>query len=111
MPPSSGGSVATARKSSVPQRFDDDDDVGFEDDRAPRPRGRFALVVIALLGVWKLYEALVAPTAREAIPPSLYTLGVATFAVSLRGPRRFQLATFFAAAVLCLGAIALESRF
>ena len=72
------------------------------------PRSRFALVLIIVLGTWKSYEAVVAPTMRIAIPPSLYTAGLGAFAVSLLGPRRVQLVTFFAGAVLCLLAIALE---
>jgi hypothetical protein len=63
-----------------------------------------------VLGVWKAYEAVVASTVHAAVPPSLYTAGLGAFAVSMLGPRRLQLATFFAGAVLCLAAIALEIR-
>jgi hypothetical protein len=77
-------------------------------DVSPRPRAHFALVLIALLGTWKLYEAFAAPSMRIAIPASLYAFGLAVFAMSLLGPRRWQLAAFFAGAALCLAATALE---
>jgi hypothetical protein len=83
------------------------EDTGAE-DVPPRPRAHFALLLIALLGTWKLYEAFAAPSMRIAVPASLYAFGLAVFALSLLGPRRWQLAAFFTGAALCLGAIALE---
>ncbi len=92
-----------------------DDDAENTDDEAPSPdahtsRRRFALVLVGVLGVWKAYEAIAAATVHATIAPSLYLLGLASFAVSLLGPRRLQVATFFAGAVLCLAAIAVETR-
>jgi hypothetical protein len=75
-----------------------------------RPTRRFAALLVIGLGVWKLYEALVADTMRAAVSPSFYTLGLATFAATLFGPRRFQVAGFFVGAILCLLAIGFEAR-
>jgi hypothetical protein len=75
-----------------------------------RPGRPFALLLIALLGVWKVYEAVAADTLEATIAPSLYALGLGGFAVSLLGPRVLQVVTFFVGAALCLAAIAFESR-
>jgi hypothetical protein len=77
---------------------------------AERPTRRFAAPLVGVLGVWKLWEALVAETVAAAVSPSLYTLGFATFAATLFGPRRFQVIGFFAGATLCLAAIGFEAR-
>ncbi len=73
-------------------------------------RHAFSLVAIGVLALWKIYQAIAADSARAAIPPSMYTLGLAGFAVSILGPRSLQLATFLAGAALCIGAIAFELR-
>jgi hypothetical protein len=78
------------------------------DDRAFRRP--FALVLVAVLSAWKVYEAIAAATVHATIAPSLYLLGLGNFAVSLLGPRRLQVPTFFAGAVLCLAAIGIETR-
>jgi hypothetical protein len=80
------------------------------DEEPAPPRRPFALVLIVLLGALKIYEAIVAETVRATIPPSLYALGLAGFAVSIVGPRSLQLVTFFAGAILCLTAIGLGVR-
>src|SRR5262249_34231622 len=49
-------------------------------ERSPR-RHAFSLAAIAGLTVWKVYEALAADTMQAAIAPSLYTMGLAGFAV------------------------------
>ncbi len=87
-------------------------DSGEEDPPAASrsERRSFALVLIVVLGAWKIYEAIVAATVRETVAPSLYVLGLGGFAVSILGPRSAQLFTFFAAAILCLVAIAFETR-
>lgn len=89
------------------------DEVPPSGDDAPEPalrRHAFALVAIAALAVWKMYEALAADTMQAAIAPSLYTLGLAGFAVSILGPKSLQLVTFLAGAALCVGAIAVAAR-
>jgi hypothetical protein len=85
------------------------------DDETPPPdaltsRRPFALVLVGVLAVWKIYEAIAAATVHATIAPSLYLLGLGSFAVSLLGPRRLQVPTFFAGAVLCLAAIGVETR-
>ena len=90
-----------------------DDSNGADEESAddvPERRRAFALLLIAGLAAWKAYDAVVAETMQAAVAPSLYVLGVATFAASLLGPRRLQLVTFFAGAVLCLAAMAVEVR-
>jgi len=103
---------------------DDVDDTDPErrdlDTRSPDPdtpspddgtrRRPFALVLIAALGAWKTYEAIAAATVQATIAPSLYLLGLGSFAVSLLGPRRLQVPTFLAGAALCLAAIGVETR-
>ena len=74
------------------------------------PRRPFALVLVGVLGAWKTYEAIAAATVQATIAPSLYLLGLGSFAVSLLGPRRLQVPTFLAGAALCLAAIAIETR-
>jgi hypothetical protein len=81
-----------------------------EDDEQRRQRRRFPLLLIALLAVWKVYEAIAAETVHASIAPSLYLLGLGSFAVSFLGPRSLRLLTFFAGGVLCLAAIAFEIR-
>src|SRR5262249_8182752 len=61
-------------------------------------RHAFSLVAIGVLAIWKIYQAIAADSARAAIPPSMYILGLAGFAVSILGPRSLQLATFLAGA-------------
>ena len=56
------------------------------------------------------YEAIAAATVQATIAPSLYLLGLGSFAVSLLGPRRLQVPTFLAGAALCLAAIGVETR-
>jgi hypothetical protein len=70
----------------------------------------FSLLAIAILAVWKVYEAIVADTMRAAISPSLYLMGLAGFAVSILGPRVLQAVTFLLGAALCIAAISLELR-
>jgi hypothetical protein len=87
---------------------DDEDEVDEGSARATRPRRTLALVLVAGIGAWKLYDAIVAETVRATVAPSLYVLGLAAFAVSLLGPRRLQVVAFFAGAALCLAAMALD---
>lgn len=89
-------------------RPDAGDDVPPADGRGERRP--FALVLIVVLGAWKIYEAIVADTVGATIAPSLYALGLGGFAVSILGPRSLQLLTFFAGALLCLVAIGVEAR-
>jgi hypothetical protein len=70
----------------------------------------FPLALIAGLGGWKVYEAIAVDTVAETVSPSLYVLGVAAFAISVLGPRSWQLLTFFAGAILCLAAIAVGAN-
>ena len=93
----------------------DDTDPERPDDGTPSPddgtrRRPFALVLLAVLGAWKTYEAIAAATVQATIAPSLYVLGLGSFAVSLVGPRRLQVPTFLAGAALCLAAIGVETR-
>ena len=85
-----------------------DDETAVRDGRAPRRS--FAVVLVAVLGMWKVYEAIAAATVDATIAPSLYLLGLGSFAVSLLGPRKLRLATFFVGAMLCLAAIGVEAR-
>ncbi len=88
-----------------------DDPAGADD--VPEPalrRHAVSLAAIGALGIWKIYEALVAPTMQTAIAPSLYTMGLAGFAVSILGPKSLRLATFLGGAALCVAAIALAAR-
>ena len=83
------------------------------DDDAPNfspRRHAFSLLAIVVLAVWKIYEAIMADTMRATIAPSLYTMGLAGFAVSILGPKPLQIVTFLAGAALCVGAIAFEVR-
>src|SRR5258706_15110005 len=85
------------------------------DDETPPPDARraggpFAWGLVGVLAAWKIYEAIAAATVHATIAPSLYLLGLASFAVSLLGPRRLQVPTFFAGAMLCLAAIGVETR-
>jgi hypothetical protein len=73
-------------------------------------RHAFSLAAIAGLAIWKVYEALAADTMQAAIAPSLYTMGLAGFAVSILGPKSLQLVTFLAGAALCVGAIAIAAH-
>jgi len=98
----------TGAGATIVDDADDTDDQS--DDDVPERRRAFALLLIAGFAVWKAYEAVFAATMQAAVAPSLYLLGVATFAASLLGPRRLQLVTFFAGAALCLAAIAAEVR-
>ncbi len=93
----------------------DDTDPERPDDGTPSPddgtrRRPFALVLVAVLGAWKMYEAIAAATVQATIAPSLYLLGLGSFAVSMLGPRRLQVPTFLAGAALCLAAIGVETR-
>ncbi len=81
-----------------------------EDDGQRQERRSFPLLLIALLAVWKIYEAIAAETVHASVAPSLYTLGLGGFAVSVLGPRSLRLATFLAGAILCLAAIVFEIR-
>ncbi|HEY2387168.1 MAG TPA: hypothetical protein VGK30_09420 [Candidatus Binatia bacterium] len=73
-------------------------------------RHAFALAAIAALAVWKVYEALTADTMQAALAPSLYTMGLGGFAVSILGPKSLQLVTFLVGAALCIGAIAIATH-
>jgi hypothetical protein len=89
------------------------DEASREGDDAPEPPPRryaFSLAAIAGLAIWKVYEALAADTMQAAIAPSLYTMGLAGFAVSILGPKSLQLVTFLAGAALCVGAIAIAAH-
>ena len=89
---------------------DASDDDRYDTDETPVRRRAFPLALIAGLAAWKAYDAVVAETMRAAAAPSLYVLGLAVFAVSVLGPRRLQLVTFFAGATLCLAAMAFDVR-
>jgi len=76
----------------------------------PLRRHAFALAAIAGLVIWKIYEAFTADTMQAALAPSLYTMGLAGFAVSILGPKSLQLVTFLVGAALCVGAIAIAAH-
>jgi len=83
------------------------------DDDAPGSAPRrhvFSLLAIVTLAVWKVYEAIMADTMRATIAPSLYTMGLAGFVVSIIGPKSLRVVTFLVGAALCVGAIAFETR-